>query len=226
MIELEDVHKSVRLPGGEGLDILQGASLRVAAGEVVAIVGRSGSGKTTLLNVIGLLDRAHRGRYRVNGVDVGTLSDAKLSALRGATFGFVFQNFMLLESRSALSNVAAPLAHASASEFRRRDRLANDLLTRVGLANRARSFPSQLSGGEQQRVAIARALVRQPACILADEPTGSLDLGTAAVVLELLFRQAREAGAALILVTHDPEVAKRADRAVRLTNGTLTAVMN
>lgn len=221
MIELVGVAKRLTLPSGEPLDILTDVSLHLEAGSTVAIVGRSGSGKSTLLNVMGLLDSYDSGSYRIDGVDAQTLGDRVASRLRGATFGFVFQQFHLLDRRSALANVTAPLTHGPRNEYAARDRRASELLSRVGLAGRLASLPSQLSGGEQQRVAIARSLVRRPKVVLADEPTGSLDVETGARVLEILLGLAREDGCAVVLVTHDRKVASRADRQLVLEGGSL-----
>lgn len=221
MIDLAGVAKRLTLPSGEPLDILTDVTLHLEAGSTVAIVGRSGSGKSTLLNVMGLLDSYDSGSYRIDAVDAQTLGDRVASRLRGTTFGFVFQQFHLLDRRSALANVAAPLTHGPRHEYASRDRRAMELLSRVGLADRAASLPSQLSGGEQQRVAIARSLVRRPKVVLADEPTGSLDVETGAHVLDILLGLAREDGCAVVLVTHDMQVASRADRQLILEGGSL-----
>ena len=221
MIDLAGVAKRLTLPSGEPLDILTDVSLHLEAGSTIAIVGRSGSGKSTLLNVMGLLDSYDSGSYRIGGVDAQTLGDRVASRLRGATFGFVFQQFHLLDRRSALANVAAPLTHGPRDEYASRDRRAMELLSRVGLEDRSASLPSQLSGGEQQRVAIARSLVRRPKVVLADEPTGSLDVETGTRVLDILLGLAREDGCAVVLVTHDMQVASRADRQMILEGGSL-----
>lgn len=223
MIELRGIVKSVRLPSGERLGVLRGVDLQVDRGEVVAIEGRSGSGKTTLLNILGLLDHPDEGRYLLDGAEVAEMDDSALAPLRGATFGFVFQAFNLLDRRSALANVEAPLLHGGRCPRRTRRRRATELLVRVGLAERMMSDPSQLSGGEQQRVSIARSLVRDPAYILADEPTGSLDLGTAEQVLGALVTLVRESRCGLVLVTHDARLASRADRRLVLVGGKLVA---
>ena len=224
MIAVEDLRKIVHLPSGESLEILAGVDLELHPGELVAILGRSGSGKSTLLNLLGLLDTFDGGRYTIDGTDVAGLSDAERSRLRGTTFGFVFQQFHLLERRSALANVRAPLVHGPFSAYRRRDATASRLLAAVGLSDRAASTPSHLSGGEQQRVAIARALVRAPGIILADEPTGSLDTASGGSVLAMLIDQVRTAGATLVLVTHDDRVAASADRRMLLESGHLRPV--
>jgi putative ABC transport system ATP-binding protein len=222
VLDLRGIGKHVTLPSGQDLAILTDATVSLAAGRSLAIEGRSGSGKSTLLNVIGLLDSYDAGSYTIDGIEAGEMSDREASHLRGSTFGFVFQQFHLLERRSALANVCAPLAHAPASEFRRRRARAAELLDRVGLADRMASLPSQLSGGEQQRVAIARSLIRQPRVILADEPTGSLDAATGEVVLQILLGLARDTGCAIVLVTHDEQVARMADRRARLEHGRLS----
>jgi len=221
MIEIRGLTKRVPLAGGPDLDILRGVDLDLGAGEVVAIVGRSGSGKSTLLNLVGLLDTYDSGSYRIGDADVGAMADPERSALRGSTFGFVFQQFHLLSRRNALDNVAAPLAHAPVREYSRRSDRARKLLGAVGLVDRLGSLPSQLSGGEQQRVAIARALVRHPRIILADEPTGSLDTANGEAVLRLLLTLARDSRTSLLLVTHDDVVAAAADRRLQLLDGRL-----
>jgi putative ABC transport system ATP-binding protein len=223
VLELIGITRSVSLPDGQILEILRGVDLQVDQGEVLAILGRSGSGKSTLLNVLGLLDTPTAGSYRVGGRDVRELSDGERSVMRGERFGFVFQQFHLLEGRSALENAAAPLAHAGWTSYRTRRQRAAEVLTSVGLEGRLASRPHQLSGGEQQRVAIARALVRRPSVILADEPTGSLDTGNADVVLRLLLDLVRTVGSSLVLVTHDPVVADVADRRLQLDRGRLVA---
>lgn len=224
MIDLSGVAKRLTLPSGEPLDILTDIALCLEPGSTVAIVGRSGSGKSTLLNVIGLLDTYDSGSYQIDGIEARTLGDHAASRLRGTTFGFVFQQFHLLDRRSAVANVGAPLAHGPRGEYAERDERSRELLARVGLADRSASLPSQLSGGEQQRVAIARSLVRHPRVVLADEPTGSLDVETGGYVLDILLELAREDGCAVVLVTHDMQVATRADRRMFLEGGRLREV--
>jgi putative ABC transport system ATP-binding protein len=215
------VTKVFTLPSGDRLEILRGVDLTVAAGEILAIVGRSGSGKTTLLNLLGLLDTPTSGTIRIDGKDAGTMRDAQRARLRGEVLGFIFQQFHLLDRRTALENVAEPLLLGSRQDIRERMERAMALLEQVGLADRAHSMPHLLSGGEQQRVAIARALVRNPRVVLADEPTGSLDESTGERILDLLFGLVRSRGVALVTVTHDRAIASRADRILTLSGGIL-----
>ena len=221
LLHLEEVSRWVRLPDGTVLPILTGVDLDVAEGEHVAIVGRSGSGKSTLLNILGLLDSPSSGQYSLDGTPVGRLSARRRARLRGATFGFVFQQFNLLPRRTATENVATPLLYASGAAFWQRRKRATAALERVGLGHRADALPEKLSGGEQQRVAIARALVRTPRVLLADEPTGSLDVETGAAVMDLLEEVTTAAGSTLITITHDLSVAARATRQFRLDHGRL-----
>ncbi|SED67412.1 ABC transporter ATP-binding protein [Ruania alba] len=222
LLELHGVTKSVRLPDDSVLEILRGIDLTVSAGEHVSVVGRSGTGKSTLLNILGLLDAATDGEYLLDGVPIGRLRSRQRARRRGEGFGFVFQQFHLLPGRTALENVIAPLLYARGRMFWRRRTIAADMLDRVGLGTRMDSMPEHLSGGEQQRVAIARALVRTPRVILADEPTGALDLETGAEIMTLLDSMATENDAALIAITHDLAVASRAKRHFRLGDGVLT----
>lgn len=221
LLQMEGVGKTFTLPSGDQLRILSGLDLTVMPQEVIAIVGRSGSGKSTLLNLLGLLDVPTAGRITLTGRDTSALNDAARSRLRGVFLGFIFQQFHLMDRRTALENVAEPLLYAAGSEIPDRLNRASSLLDQVGLAERAGSMPHLLSGGEQQRVAIARALVRRPRLILADEPTGALDETTGDRVLDLLFRLVRHEGATMILVTHDRDVAARADRVLTLEGGRL-----
>jgi len=223
MIELAGVHRSFVAADGSPIAILIDVSLHVRAGEVVAIVGRSGSGKSTLLNILGLLDHPDSGTYLLDGNDTSAMGDRQLAELRARSFGFIFQQFHLLERRTAAQNVAAPLLHASGDQLLRRHAIALQCLDRVGLTGRADFTPAQLSGGEQQRVAVCRSIVRQPHYLLADEPTGSLDIATGAEVLRVMLDVTRETGAALVLVTHDDQVASVADRVLELRAGRLWA---
>ncbi|MGO3146837.1 MAG: ABC transporter ATP-binding protein [Leucobacter sp.] len=222
LIDVRSVAKYVELPDGSRLDILNDVSLSVEAGTHIAIVGRSGSGKTTLLNILGLLDVPSSGTVWFAGSDVGKLRKAALDRARGNGIGYVFQQFNLLTGLTAVENVMMPLAYATGPAFWRRRQLAIEMLDRVGLSHRLDSHPDNLSGGEQQRVAIARALIRKPRMILADEPTGALDVETGATVMKLLEEVATENGAALITITHDPTVAALASRSFRLNSGLLT----
>ncbi|MDG4773991.1 ABC transporter ATP-binding protein [Solwaraspora sp. WMMD792] len=221
VIVATDLSRRVDLPGRRSLSILRRVNLTVGAGETVAVVGRSGSGKTTLLAMLGLLTPVNAGQLTVVGADARKLRDQHRTRLRNRHIGFVFQSYSLVRHLSAYRNVELPLRYGARigwPERRRRTLAALDL---VGLADRARSKPRHLSGGEQQRVAIARALVRQPSIILADEPTGALDVETAARVLEVLTDAARQRNCALVVVTHDEQVARRMSRTVRLVTGEL-----
>jgi lipoprotein-releasing system ATP-binding protein len=207
--------------GPRALNVLQGASLTLAAGEVVALVGPSGSGKSSLLHIVGLLEKPDGGTISLGGAVIDTENEATRTALRLQHIGFVYQAHNLLPEFTAQENIALPArlagrAQASAMQ----DALI--ALERLGLADRATHLPSQLSGGEQQRVAIARALANQPSLVLADEPTGSLDAAAGEKVADLLFAEAREQGTAILLATHDLDLAARADRIVRLHDGKIT----
>lgn len=217
MIELHELGMSYRFEDAH-LRVLDGADLSVADGETVAIVGPSGSGKTTLLILLAGLEQPQRGDIRVAGISLNTLDTDALADLRRDRLGIVFQSFHLVQSLSALGNVALPLEIAGAQNAGAR---ALEMLDKVGLAARANHYPAQLSGGEQQRVAIARALVHEPGLVLADEPTGNLDLATGAKIIELLFALNAEQGSTLVMVTHDDEVARRCRRVVQLQQGKL-----
>ncbi len=203
---------------GGRIKALDGVSFEVPAGQFVAIVGPSGSGKSTLLNILGALDRADRGRVRIDGVDLATHED--LAGFRRHTVGFVFQLHNLIPTLKAWENVQIPLMESRLSARRRRER-ALELLSLVGLEHRADSLPAQLSGGERQRVAIARALVNEPRILIADEPTGSVDSKNARNIMALLQRICRERGMTLLVVTHDPAVANLAERIIRVRDGRL-----
>nr|WP_299035902.1 ABC transporter ATP-binding protein [uncultured Pseudokineococcus sp.] len=221
-LRLEQVGRRVALPDGGSLDVLTGVDLVVRPGEHVAVVGRSGSGKSTLLNILGLLDTPTSGRYLLDGMDAARLSGRRRARLRGDSFGFVFQQFNLLPRRTATENVASPLLYARGRAFWTRGRRAREALERVGLGHRLEAVPERLSGGEQQRVAVARALVRRPRVLLADEPTGALDVDTGAAVMDLLEDLVTAQGTTLVTITHDLSVAARADRVLRLDHGVLT----
>jgi putative ABC transport system ATP-binding protein len=224
LLELRDVTRTVIPPDQPALTILNGVDLTVEPGDRISIVGRSGSGKSTLLNLLGLLDMPTSGLLTFDERPVKSYSGAARDRVRGAQIGFVFQQFNLLPGRTALENVAMPLLYAEGKAFWRRKRLAAEMLEEVGLGNRMDSMPDRLSGGEQQRVAIARSLVRGPRLILADEPTGALDLDTGSSVMQLIDDVATRTGAALVTITHDPAIASRARDHFRLDRGVLTRV--
>jgi putative ABC transport system ATP-binding protein len=218
VIELEDVWRVFKVGEGE-VHALKGVSLAIERGEHVALVGPSGSGKSTLLHIVGCLDRPTRGRYLLEGREVGTLSEEERSLIRRHRIGFVFQFFHLLPRLSALANVELPMLFAGTPLEERRERAAGALKA-VGLSHRAEHRPDQLSGGECQRVAIARAVVMDPAVLLADEPTGNLDRAAAIEVMELMERM-NARGLTLVVVTHDPAIAERAKRVIRMDDGEL-----
>jgi putative ABC transport system ATP-binding protein len=220
VIELAGVSKTYR-SGLLQVTALREVSLRIDAGECVAIMGPSGSGKSTLMNILGCLDVPTEGTYALAGEDVGAMGEDDLAEVRNRRIGFVFQQFNLLASMTAWRNVELPLCYAGVSAAERRRR-ALDALDRVGLADRAEHRPGELSGGQQQRVAIARALVGDPALILADEPTGNLDSASSADVLALLDRL-RAAGRTVVLITHDAEVAATAERIIGIRDGRISA---
>jgi putative ABC transport system ATP-binding protein len=219
VLELREVSK--RYEGEPPVYALRNVSFAVRAGELAAIVGPSGSGKSTLLHVTGTLDRPSSGVVSITGVDVASLSDRELAALRATRIGFVFQQFFLAEHSTALENVADGLLYTGAAVAERRERAAQTL-ARVGLAERAGFRPSKLSGGERQRVAIARALVGAPAIVLADEPTGNLDSASGVAILELL-EALNEQGATILVITHDTALAARLPRQVQMLDGQIVA---
>jgi len=218
-LEAVDVRRTYQLEGVE-VEALRGVTLRVDAGEFAAVIGPSGSGKSTLMHLLGCLDRPTGGVLRVGGRDITALSDSELAELRNRTIGFVFQSFQLLARTSAVDNVALPLIYRGVRRGERRRR-AVAALESVGLGHRLRHRPTQLSGGEQQRVAIARALVGEPQVLLADEPTGNLDTRSGAEVMGILDRLNAERGVAVVIVTHEAEVAARARRQIQVRDGFL-----
>jgi len=217
VLKLEDVVKAYA--GHPPVYALDGVSLTVHEGELVGIVGPSGSGKSTLLHIIGTLDRPSRGTVTIGGHMVSTMSDRRLSAARSSLIGFVFQQFHLISSMSALDNVATGLLYTGSNLTERRFK-AFEALQRVGLAHRLTHLPSELSGGERQRVAIARALVNKPAIILADEPTGNLDTHTGEQIMGL-FHELNEQGATILVITHDRDLAAGLPRQVHIKDGRL-----
>ncbi|WP_132299009.1 ABC transporter ATP-binding protein [Kribbella sp. VKM Ac-2568] len=220
LIEIRDVTKTYGA-GETAVHALRGVSLRVDAGEYVAVMGSSGSGKSTLMNILGCLDVPSRGEYRLDGTDVARLTEDQQALVRGRKIGFIFQSFNLIPRTSALANVELPLtyAHLRRSDRRKRARRALEL---VGLADRADHRPNQLSGGQQQRVAIARALATGPRILLADEPTGNLDAHSTDEVLGM-FDQLNAEGRTVVVITHETEVARRARRLIRVSDGRIVA---
>jgi putative ABC transport system ATP-binding protein len=219
LIDLQDI----RLTLGQGdvrTEILKGVSLRLDPGESVAVLGPSGSGKSSLMAVIAGLERADGGNARLAGQNIANLGEDDLARLRGRSLGIILQAFHLLPTMTAIENVAVPLELAGAADARDR---AKAELEAVGLGHRLTHYPAQLSGGEQQRVAIARATASRPQLLLADEPTGNLDSATGAGIIDLLFERAGAAEAGLLVITHDPAVAARAQRTVHMNDGRLTA---
>jgi putative ABC transport system ATP-binding protein len=218
-IEIRDLDLSLGR-GAARVHILQGISLTIRRGEAVGLIGPSGSGKSTLLMALAGLEKPDRGAIVVDGVSLAGMSEDALAKFRGARIGIVFQSFHLIPTLTALENVAAPLELAGASDAFER---AEAELAAVGLAGRLRHYPAQLSGGEQQRVALARALAPRPAILVADEPTGNLDEATGQAIIDLMFELRAERGATLVLVTHDPDLAARCDRTIRLRSGRIEA---
>jgi putative ABC transport system ATP-binding protein len=219
LVRVRGVHKTFSR-GGEKIDVLQGLDLDVGKGEFLALMGPSGSGKSTLLNLIGGLDRPSAGSIEVGGVRIDQLAESKLTAWRARHVGFVFQMYNLLPALTAERNVELPLLLTSLSSARRRQQVATALAL-VGLADRTKHYPRQLSGGQEQRVGIARAIVTDPTLLLCDEPTGDLDRKSGDEILALLGALHREHGKTIVMVTHDPHAAERASRLVHLDKGVL-----
>ncbi len=213
MIEVKDIHKSFN-----DLEVLKGVNLTVEKGEIVAIIGKSGAGKTTLLQIIGTLDRPSKGKIIIDNTDVFAMNETELAAFRNRNIGFIFQFHQLLPEFSALENVCIPAMIAREKEEEYKPR-AVKLLTDLGLAERMNHKPNELSGGEKQRVAAARALMMQPAIILADEPTGSLDEKNKQELSQLLLHMRQIYGQTILLVTHDKELASMADRVIEIKDG-------
>jgi len=217
-ITLEGVHKFYRM-GGEDVHALRGVSLEIKNGEFVAVMGPSGSGKTTLMNIIGLLDKPSSGEYYLGGKSVSAIGKAEQAGIRNQKIGFVFQAFNLLPRATVLDNVLLPTIYGNSDGSRER---ALALIERFGLAGVAHHKSNQLSGGQIQRVAIARALIMEPAIIIADEPTGNLDSITSAEIINV-FREINGDGATVVLITHEPDMAGRADKTIRLRDGRITS---
>ncbi|MBC7220473.1 ABC transporter ATP-binding protein [Candidatus Bipolaricaulota bacterium] len=223
LLDLKGITKVYSL-GKTTVYALRGLDLTVERGEIVAVMGPSGSGKSTLMHILGALDTLTDGVAMLDGQSLAKLSEDQLADLRGRKVGFVFQTFNLVPTLSAQKNVELPMIFLGVSRRKRAAR-AQELLAKVGLADRAHHKPNELSGGERQRVAIARALANDPEIILADEPTGNLDTETGATILDLLRRLSKEDGKTMVLVTHDPEAARIADRIVRMRDGRVLEAM-
>ncbi|MBG0775717.1 MAG: ABC transporter ATP-binding protein [Desulfovibrionaceae bacterium] len=214
---MRDIRRSFKV-GEVDVEILKGVNLDVDKGELLSIMGTSGGGKSTLMNIIGLLDAPTSGQYLLEGRDVTKLTDAELSDYRNRQIGFVFQQFNLLQRLTALDNVGLPLVYRGVSTQERRER-AMELLDKVGMADRAHHKPTELSGGQQQRVAIARAFVGRPSIIMGDEPTGALDTQVGQEIMNLFIQLNKEEGVTVMLITHDPGIAKQCNRVVRMKDG-------
>ena len=219
ILELNNICKDYR-QGKLTVPVLKDVCLSAREGDYIAIMGPSGSGKTTLMNIIGCLDVATSGQYRLSGMEIAGLPEREMTRIRNQYIGFVFQTFHLLPKQSALDNVALPLLYAGVGRRERRERAAA-ALEKVGLGERMHFLPGQLSGGQCQRVAIARAMINKPSLLLADEPTGALDTKSGRMVMEL-FAQLHEQGTTILLITHDPEVAQLAKTLYRIRDGVLT----
>ena len=222
IMDMKDIVKQYYIGTTNELTVLKGMSFSINEGEFVSIVGQSGSGKSTLMNIIGALDRPTRGTYILSGEDISTMSDNKLSDIRNCRIGFVFQTFNLIPRTSALKNVELPMLYAGISGSKRTAR-AKELLALVGMEERMKHQPSELSGGQKQRVAIARAMANDPDIILADEPTGALDSETGRLVMDIFHRLHREQNKTIVLITHNPELAKETGRIITISDGEIVS---
>ncbi|MEY2682374.1 MAG: ABC transporter ATP-binding protein [Betaproteobacteria bacterium] len=218
LIRLIDIHKQYETAGAPPVPVLHGVTLEIASGEFVCLMGQSGSGKSTLMNILGCLDSPTHGEYVLAGQQVSGLTSDALAAIRNRQLGFVFQGFNLLKRMSAIDNVALPMIYAGEGRAQALQR-AQEKLRLTGLADLAQRLPNQLSGGQQQRVAIARALVMNPSVLLADEPTGNLDTATSEEIMDLIQRLNREQSITVVLVTHEPDIARFGQRLIRLKDG-------
>ena len=216
LIEVKDIYK-IYNPGENEVRALDGISLKIERGEFVAIIGQSGSGKSTLMNMLGLLDVPTSGTYLLDGEDVSHMQDNQLSEIRNKQIGFIFQGFNLISSLTAQANVELPLVYRG-MRAEKRHKLSLEALEKVGLSHRLTHLPKQMSGGQQQRVAIARAVAASPPIILADEPTGNLDTHSGEDVINILTDLSKE-GRTVIIITHDPSIAARAKRVIRISDG-------
>ena len=221
MIEMKEVTKTYRI-GSEVVHALDHANMHIEQGEFVSIIGPSGSGKSTLMNIIGCLDIADSGYYKLDGIPIEDYTENELAKVRNKKIGFVFQNFNLIAKLTAEENVELPLIYQGLKKPERMERVEK-ALKRVGLTNRAHHFPTELSGGQQQRVAIARAIATEPSLILADEPTGNLDSKTTIEIMEI-FHELHEQGNTIVLITHDDSVADQAARKIYIKDGQVTEV--
>lgn len=220
MIKLNGVHKHFHI-GEQTVRALDGINLQVTAGEFVAVMGRSGSGKTTLLNMLGCMDQPSKGEFWLDGVNVASLDDDELSAIRNSKLGFVFQSFHLLNRMTTLENILLPLQYDHHQQHPEGEQRAIELLNRVGLGDRLEHKPNELSGGQRQRVAVARALINKPSVILADEPTGNLDSTTSKAIMGLLESLHKE-GQTIVMVTHENDIAASASRVINMLDGRIT----
>lgn len=217
VVDAENITKIYQM-GAVDVHALRGVTVKIASEEMISIIGPSGSGKSTLMNILGCLDRPTSGLYRLNGEDTEKMTDDQLAGVRNRGVGFVFQTFNLLPRVSALENVELPLRYSSTNNHNHREK-AEQALEAVGLGNRLHHHPNELSGGQQQRVAIARALVNDPAIVLADEPTGSVDSRTGAEIMDLLVKLNQERGTTILIVTHDPEIIPVTERVISIRDG-------